>query len=88
MKKGEHEDLVTFVRSGVKGTLRVCAKRFELNAKLGMLLGAFKDRIENEIVKNLDELMAAHPGPNHAKNRRPEGATWAHSRLEQWPHHA
>jgi hypothetical protein len=34
-EEGEHEDLVTFVRSGVKGTLRVCAKRFELNAKLG-----------------------------------------------------
>jgi putative polyhydroxyalkanoate system protein len=66
-EEGEHEDLVTFVRSGVKGTLRVCAKRFELNAKLGILLGAFKDRIESEIVKNLDVLMAAHPAPKSRK---------------------
>ena len=30
----------------------------ELDAKLGFLLGAFKDRIEGEIVKNLDTLLA------------------------------
>ncbi|MBA4261594.1 MAG: polyhydroxyalkanoic acid synthase, partial [Comamonadaceae bacterium] len=31
---------------------------FELDARLGFLLGAFKDRIEDEIVKNLDGLLA------------------------------
>jgi len=37
----------------------VSAEKFELDARLGILLGAFKDRIEGEIVKNLDELLAA-----------------------------
>ena len=55
--------MVTFVRTGLKGTLRVCAKRFELDAHLGFLLGAFKDKIEGEIVKNLDQLLAADATP-------------------------
>ena len=50
-------DTVSFVRSGVSGTLRVTSDRFELDAKLGFLLGAFKGRIEAEIVKNLDNLL-------------------------------
>ena len=44
-------------------TLRVTADHFELDALLGFLLGAFKDRIESEIVKNLDELLAAKKKP-------------------------
>lgn len=51
-------DEVQFTRSGVSGCLRVTATGFELDARLGFLLGAFKDRIEGEIVKNLDELLA------------------------------
>ncbi|MFP5466870.1 MAG: polyhydroxyalkanoic acid system family protein [Gammaproteobacteria bacterium] len=51
-------DEVTFKRSGVSGMLLVTPDHFELNAKLGFLLGAFKDRNELEIVKNLDELLA------------------------------
>ena len=47
-----------FTRSGVNGTLLVTADHFNLDAKLGFLLGAFKDRIEAEIVKNLDDLLA------------------------------
>ena len=47
-----------FTRSGVNGKLKVTADRFELDAKLGFLLGAFKERIESEIVKNLDTLLA------------------------------
>jgi hypothetical protein len=31
---------------------------FELEAKLGLLLGMFKGKIETEIMKNLDELLA------------------------------
>ena len=34
---------------------------FLLQAKLGFLLGAFKDKIESEIVKNLDALIAKKP---------------------------
>ncbi len=51
-------DQVQFTRSGVNGTLRVTEEHFELNATLGFLLGAFKDRIQAEIVKNLDSLLA------------------------------
>jgi putative polyhydroxyalkanoate system protein len=56
--EGKSSDQVTFTRSGVNGTLHVTKDRFELDAKLGFLLGAFKDRIEGEIVKNLDALLA------------------------------
>lgn len=52
-------DEVQFTRSGVSGTLKVTKDHFELDAQLGFLLGAFKDRIEGEIVKNLDVLLAA-----------------------------
>lgn len=57
-EEGKASDLVTFTRSGVNGELKVTATAFELHARLGFLLGAFKDRIETEIVKNLDDLLA------------------------------
>ena len=57
-EEGDAEDCVRFSRSGASGELRVTGDRFELHAKLGFLLGAFKDRIESEIVKNLDTLLA------------------------------
>lgn len=60
-EEGAHADEVSFTRSGVSGTLKVNKTAFELHAKLGFLLGAFKDRIEAEIVKNLDDLLAAKP---------------------------
>ena len=55
--EGIESDEVSFARSGVKGTLRVTSDVFELSAQLGFLLGAFKERIEAEIVKNLDDLL-------------------------------
>ena len=58
---GRLEDEVCFTRAGVDGTLIVTRDRFELKAKLGFLLGAFKGRIESEIVKNLDDLLASKP---------------------------
>ncbi len=57
-EEGKTSDLVSFARSGVNGELKVTKDSFELDARLGFLLGAFKDRIENEIVKNLDLLLA------------------------------
>ena len=57
-EEGGTSDEVIFKRSGVNGTLTVTADTFELKAKLGFLLGAFKDRIEGEIVKNLDALIS------------------------------
>lgn len=60
-EEGKTEDMVRFTRSGASGTLQVTAERFELEAKLGFLLGAFKERIEAEIVKTLDALINAKP---------------------------
>jgi len=57
-EEGASEDWVRFTRSGVNGVLHVTADHFDLDAKLGFLLGAFKGRIEAEIVKNLDDLLA------------------------------
>ena len=57
-EEGKTSDVCGFTRSGVTGTLTVDKDTFVLTAKLGFLLGAFKDRIESEIVKNLDELIA------------------------------
>jgi putative polyhydroxyalkanoate system protein len=56
--EGEYSDTVEFTRSGVSGTLIVAADHFDLNAKLGFLLGAFSRTIEGEIQKNLDDLLA------------------------------
>jgi putative polyhydroxyalkanoate system protein len=58
-EEGKAEDVVTFTRSGVNGTLKVTKDRFDLHAKLGFLLGAFKDRIQGEIENNLDQLLGA-----------------------------
>ena len=58
-EEGSEADEVSFKRSGVTGTLTVTRDAFELQAKLGFLLGAFKDKIESEIVKNLDAMIAS-----------------------------
>ena len=55
--EGELSDTVEFRRSGVNGTLIVAPDHFELDAKLGFLLGAFSRTIEHEIEKNLDALL-------------------------------
>ena len=58
-EEGTSSDLVSFTRSGVNGELKVAKDHFELDARLGVLLGAFKEKIETQIVKNLDELLEA-----------------------------
>lgn len=55
--EGETSDTVEFTRSGVKGELIVAPDHFELTAKLGFLLGAFKATIEGEVQKELDKLL-------------------------------
>ncbi|MES2634578.1 MAG: polyhydroxyalkanoic acid system family protein [Pseudomonadota bacterium] len=57
-EEGKTSDLVSFTRSGVNGELKVAKDSFVLDARLGFLLGAFRERIESEIVKNLDLLLA------------------------------
>jgi len=70
--EGETSDTVEFTRSGVNGSLIVAPDHFELNAKLGFLLGAFSKTIESEIEKNLDELLAkgAKPAAKKASQKK------------------
>ena len=60
-EEGDTEDTLVFSRTGVNGTLLVDAHQFEMKAQLGFLLGAFKDRIEQEIGDQLDALLNAPP---------------------------
>ena len=69
--EGETSDTVEFTRSGVSGTLIVAADHFDLNAKLGFLLGAFAKTIEGEIQKNLDDLLGAAAAGGAAKAAKP-----------------
>lgn len=64
-EEGKTHDVVSFKRPGASGELRVTKDRFQLNARLGMLLGVFKGKIESAIVDNLDQLLA-HKDPLHA----------------------
>lgn len=70
--EGQTSDTVEFTRSGVSGRLIVAADHFDLEAKLGFLLGAFAKTIEGEITKNLDALLAvpAKPGKAAKKSAR------------------
>ena len=56
--EGKTSDIVEFTRSGVDGRLVVDADSFELTARLGLLLGAFRSRIEAEIEENVDSVLA------------------------------
>ena len=62
--EGDTSDTVQFTRAGVNGQLIVAADHFDLNAKLGFLLGAFSKTIEGEIEKNLDSLLAKSSKPD------------------------
>lgn len=64
-EEGKASDLVSFTRPGANGELKVTKDHFVLDARLGLLLGAFKERIEGEIVRNLDQLLA-HADPLQA----------------------
>ena len=70
--EGETSDTVEFKRSGVTGCLVVAPDHFQLDAKLGFLLGAFSKTIEGEIEKNLDELLAkgAKPAAKKASQKK------------------
>ncbi|MEO8247990.1 MAG: polyhydroxyalkanoic acid system family protein [Burkholderiales bacterium] len=57
--EGVTHDEVGFKRGGVEGTLSVRANRFELEASLGLIAGMFKDKIEAELARELDAVLAA-----------------------------
>jgi putative polyhydroxyalkanoate system protein len=65
--EGETSDTVEFTRSGVSGRLIVAPDHFELDAKLGFLLGAFARTIEKEIEKELDDLLGSAGATRVAK---------------------
>lgn len=65
--EGETSDTVEFTRSGVNGQLIVAADHFELQARLGFLLGAFAGTIQTEIEKELDQLLARKAKPPKKK---------------------
>jgi hypothetical protein len=46
------------MRAGVDGKLVVAADSFDLTARLGFLVGVFRDRILAGIEENLDEVLA------------------------------
>ena len=71
--EGEDGDTVEFSRSGVKGRLQVAADHFDLDARLGILMGAFAKTIEAEIEKNLDALLAGAARPKKAVARKKAG---------------
>lgn len=73
--EGKTSDEVQFKRSGASGVLKVDKDHFELDAKLGILLGAFKDRIEAEIVRNLEDLLAKSDKPVAKKAAAKKKAT-------------
>lgn len=56
-EEGTTSDRLSFRRAGVHGEIKVTKGYFVLDAKLGLLLGVFRERIEHEIVKNLDLLL-------------------------------
>ncbi len=56
---GASVDELCFSSAGVDGTLCVAEDRFEVKAKLGFLLAAFKPSIESEIARKLDQLLAS-----------------------------
>jgi putative polyhydroxyalkanoate system protein len=74
--EGDFSDTVEFTRTGVSGRLIVAADHFDLDAKLGFLLGAFSKTIENEIQKTLDDLLAKG-GAGAAKKAAAKGANSA-----------
>jgi putative polyhydroxyalkanoate system protein len=62
-----------FSRSGVEGTLHVSGEDVRIHARLGLLLGFLKARIEGEVEKNLDKLFgpAGTKPTRSSKDREP-----------------
>jgi putative polyhydroxyalkanoate system protein len=69
--EGEDCDVVEFTRAGVDGKLVVTGDAFELDARLGFLLGAFRATIESEIEGFLDELLAPAAAKKPAAKAKP-----------------
>ena len=62
LESGETQDVLHFSRTGASGTLQVSGQSFALHVRLGFLLGVYKDKIEAEVGRNLDRLLAEKAG--------------------------
>jgi putative polyhydroxyalkanoate system protein len=51
-------DVLRFSRAGLTGSLEVSESQVVLNAELGMLMSAFKPRIEEQIQKRFDHYLS------------------------------
>jgi putative polyhydroxyalkanoate system protein len=51
--EGAEQDVLTFDRMGVTGTMTVTGTSFDLHVKLGMMMSAFKPIVEAEVARNL-----------------------------------
>jgi putative polyhydroxyalkanoate system protein len=56
-QQGESSDEISFQRPGVTGTVQITEDRFVLDAELGFLLSAFKDKIESEVARRMDKML-------------------------------
>jgi putative polyhydroxyalkanoate system protein len=68
--EGTTSDTVEFTRAGVSGRLIVAADHFDLDAKLGFLLGAFSKTIESEVTRRLDAMLSQGAAPRKAAARK------------------
>lgn len=59
LKSAWDGDTLRFSRTGVEGSMAVTPTEIRLEAKLGLLLSAFKSKIEQHIEHRLDELLFA-----------------------------
>ncbi|MDE2400128.1 MAG: polyhydroxyalkanoic acid system family protein [Burkholderiales bacterium] len=62
LKPGETQDVIKFERMGVTGKMTVSPDAFKLEARLGMMMAAFKPMVEAEIDKNLSHILARAEG--------------------------
>lgn len=70
--EGKTSDVVEFTRAGVEGRLVVGAESFDITARLGLLLGPFRARIESEVEAYMDALLAgASPAKKKAAAKTP-----------------
>ena len=56
-ERGKAQDQIHFERSGVSGCLTVSGERFDLQLKLGFMLGPLAGRIEAQVRQSLDDLL-------------------------------
>jgi putative polyhydroxyalkanoate system protein len=78
--EGDDKDVVEFRRAGVNGRLVAAADSFNLTARLGLLIGAFRQRIESEIEENLDALLADSASSKPLTNAKRAAKTAAKAR--------